>query len=244
MDSVIIRGWKFKNIAGQTFGKVKAVRVVGKTDRGAALWECLCECGRACEFSRERMQAGAFLLCEPCRRKAADDRFREHFWGRVSKSGLFHPVCGQCWEWTGARFRYGYGAQGWKGKNHKAHRIAWELVNGPIPDGMCICHHCDNPPCCNPAHLFLGTMQDNMDDKHAKGRQWYPRPFDPVKGERCHTSKLNEEQVREIRRVYRKWSKTHGTYALAEKYGVSQGNIHSIVTGETWKHLLLSGPSA
>jgi HNH endonuclease len=75
-----------------------------------------------------------------------------------------------CWEWSGARDRYGYGKLRRDTVYWKAHRLAWTLEHGPIPDGMYVCHHCDNPPCVNPAHLFLGTSRDNQLDRVAKGR--------------------------------------------------------------------------
>lgn len=75
-----------------------------------------------------------------------------------------------CWEYQAARSPRGYGTIGVMGKTRRAHRVAWELANGPIPEGLLVCHHCDNPPCCNPAHLFLGTDKDNVADMRAKGR--------------------------------------------------------------------------
>ncbi len=75
-----------------------------------------------------------------------------------------------CWLWQGGRTGKGYGAIGVEGKTKGVHRVAWELVNGPIPDGMLICHHCDIRNCINPEHLFLGTHTDNMQDALKKGR--------------------------------------------------------------------------
>ena len=77
-----------------------------------------------------------------------------------------------CMEWMGSRDELGYGDVGFRGKSTGAHRVAWELKHGPIPHGMCICHHCDNPPCVNPDHLFLGTHRDNAIDRFSKGRDW------------------------------------------------------------------------
>jgi hypothetical protein len=75
-----------------------------------------------------------------------------------------------CREWQGARQPTGYGEITVNGKSATTHRLAWELAHGPIPTGMCVCHHCDNPPCCEPSHLFLGTHKDNMQDAAKKGR--------------------------------------------------------------------------
>lgn len=77
-----------------------------------------------------------------------------------------------CWVYVGPTKQGGYGrfSYGCGGKKKLAHRVAWELANGPIPDGLLVCHSCDNPPCCNPKHLFLGTHQDNKDDAVAKDR--------------------------------------------------------------------------
>jgi len=77
----------------------------------------------------------------------------------------------ECWVWIGRTTDDGYGTLCWKGNDHvRAHRLAWELANGPILEGLWVLHHCDNPPCCNPRHLFLGTAKDNRQDDMRKGR--------------------------------------------------------------------------
>jgi hypothetical protein len=80
------------------------------------------------------------------------------------------PAANGCIEWGASRFPQGYGQIKVNYQNRKAHRVAWELAHGPIPDGLVVCHRCDNPPCCNVDHLFLGTHSDNTRDMHAKGR--------------------------------------------------------------------------
>lgn len=87
----------------------------------------------------------------------------ERFWNKVDKSG-------DCWLWTASKTHQGYGYFRFDGKMCKAHRMAWLLVNGEIPNEMLVCHSCDNPSCVNPEHLWLGTNQENMDDMNKKGR--------------------------------------------------------------------------
>ena len=102
----------------------------------------------------------------PCHRKCSRSHIARSrgFWKRVTLGEL-----DECWKWQGARFPapYDYGHLCY---DRYTHRIAWELTYGPVPDGMQVCHHCDNPPCCNPTHLFLGTQADNMHDRDRKGR--------------------------------------------------------------------------
>ena len=98
---------------------------------------------------------------------------KDRFWGKVEKNGPVpehRPGLGRCWIWLGARIENDYGVVRVNGKNNGAHRISWELTNGPIPEGLWALHHCDNPPCVNPSHLFLGTNTDNQRDCVSKGR--------------------------------------------------------------------------
>lgn len=81
-----------------------------------------------------------------------------------------------CLEWTGRRLRGAHGVIRGATQNEYTHRVAWELANGPIPEGVIVCHHCDNPPCCEPTHLFLGTDADNVADMISKGRAWFQDP--------------------------------------------------------------------
>jgi hypothetical protein len=153
----------------------------------------------------------------------------ERFWMKVNRAGPIHPVHGQCWVWSTGKSRKGYGQFYRGGSSLLAHRTSWELHNGLIPDGLLVCHHCDNPPCVNPAHLFLGTVADNTRDAAAKGRM--------VRGERMHTAKLTADLVIEIRQRHRKSSRTDGVAALAREFGVSSQSILRIIRRRCWKHV-------
>ena len=128
-----------------------------------------------------------------------------------------------CIEWTGARNAQGYGRRGFRGTNWHAHRVAWTEQRGEIPEGMCVLHHCDNPPCVNVDHLFLGTKFDNNMDKITKGRANMPA------GERHFKTTLTQEDVRAIRNS----SATNA--ALVKQYGVVHQTISNIRLGRTWK---------
>ena len=152
--------------------------------------------------------------------KPIAQRFEER-WIPVPWSG--------CWEWTMGRDSKGYGTISFKGQSStRAHRLSWELHRGPIPDGMHVLHKCDNPGCVNPDHLFIGTHDDNMADKAAKGRA------PSMAGEACPVSVLTDEAIDDIRREYA--TGLVKQRELAAKHGVSQTNISSIVRRATWRH--------
>jgi hypothetical protein len=139
----------------------------------------------------------------------------ERFWSKVTKTD-------RCWIWNGGVDKDGYGNFWANRKNNKAHRFSWELENGPVPDGMVVCHTCDTPSCCNPACLFLGTNLDNIHDRHQKGRT--------ASGERAHLAKLTWEQVDMIR------SSKDSNAKLGRQLGGTRQTIRSVRIGETWNH--------
>lgn len=142
------------------------------------------------------------------------------FWSRVEAE----PNTG-CLLWMGMRHVGNYGRVRLNGRLELAHRVAYQLVVGPIPAGLNVLHRCDNPPCCNPAHLFVGTQLDNVRDRDLKGRQAH--------GERSGAARLTAEQVRAIRERYAR--EPVGAHALAREYGVHPSVISCLVSGKTWR---------
>lgn len=147
------------------------------------------------------------------------------FWGKVEEGKI-----DECWEWLAQKIHGGYGAIRIEGKLQMAHRVAWSLVFGLIPEDLYVCHTCDNPSCVNPHHLFLGTPKDNMVDAEKKGRLVHYR------GEQHANSKLTSDSVRYIRRAYP--ASGESLQSLAEQFGVSDTLVHQIVHGIGWEHLL------
>jgi hypothetical protein len=148
------------------------------------------------------------------------------FWSFVSPE----PNSG-CWLWTGTGYSgpRQYGRFSIDGTCTQAHRAAWLIYRGPIPDGVVVCHRCDVAPCVNPDHLFLGTHQDNMRDMVAKGRSDGIRRAN--RGQGCHFSKFSPEQVLRIRADRRPQR------VIAQEYSVRPSSISRIKSGLHWKHL-------
>lgn len=136
-----------------------------------------------------------------------------------------------CWLFTGSLDTSGYGLIGVGGSGNigKAHRESYKIHRGPIPDDMQVCHHCDVRSCINPGHLFLGTLQDNMDDRDRKGRHV------PMPGMMHGMHKLTDDQVRSIKAEYARGGIS--MRALGKKYGVTKFPIQRIINGEGWKHI-------
>lgn len=134
-----------------------------------------------------------------------------------------------CHVWLGSKFESGYGRLKVGGRSYRANRMSWEFANGPIPAGMKICHTCDNPPCVNPAHLFVGTDADNMADMARKGRASKNLTKVYTRGNEHHNAKLTDEQVGELRREYEAGGTSQSR--LAVKFGVSQALVSKIVRG-------------
>lgn len=178
--------------------------------------------------------------------RPTDDQ-RALFWSRVDKNGpVVREGLGKCWIWTGSRIKRGYGtfsihSANWS--NEGAHRVSWVLVGGEIPPGAFVLHSCDNPPCVNPAHLFLGDHAINMADKKRKGRAPGRKTATfPVwlrsDGEFNGRAKLTSAQVIEIRQLYARGVRSR---ELRRMFGISASTIRFIARGETWQDV--GGPT-
>jgi len=151
----------------------------------------------------------------------------DRFWKHVHKTE-------DCWEWTSRLTKKGYGRFAVSQKRLAAHRASWFLHYGPIPEGMFVCHHCDNPKCIRPDHLFLGTHRDNMRDMARKGRAIKGRKGPPRWGQGNPNAKLTEADVLQIRRAYKNGGVTQ--CSLGTLYGVHRTAISDILIGRTWAH--------
>jgi hypothetical protein len=154
----------------------------------------------------------------------ADRAIATRFWSKVEKSDP-----DSCWRWRAGVGSRGYGIFhiGREG-SEAAHRVAYALSTGPVPTGAFVCHSCDNPLCCNPGHLWLGSPKDNAADMAAKGRAASPA------GELNPAHKLTRKQVVEIRK--RHWS-GESQRSIARAFGVHQTNISQICRLMTWPRL-------
>src|SRR3990167_546719 len=138
-----------------------------------------------------------------------------------------YKVVDECWEWQKYIDTQGYGQMQLHGDVVRTHRAAWLLLVGPIPDGMFVCHECDNRRCINPAHLFLGTQDDNMKDAASKGRI--------KRGARHWNAKLTKDKVREIRALAQ--SSRLSNPEIAARYGVTNGTVQAALARRTWRHV-------
>ena len=203
----------------------------------------LCESCYQMAWRRPREQA-AELARERARQhyvQSGDMRRDQiaHFWSRVDKSA-------DCWLWTGAKQR-GYGTFTIDSKSHVAHRFAYELERGPIPDGLEVCHHCDVRACVRPEHLFVATHAENMQDMAAKGRNPVQRTAEHVakmiagltperraRGVQHGNARLDPAKIQFIRA-----SRAAGRSQqwIADQIGVNQTAVSRVLLGQTWRHI-------
>lgn len=231
-----------KSITGQRFGRLLVVRPTGVTDRhGRTQWECVCDCGSTKLAWRGPLVAGDCQSCGCLRsssprmhwkrhRSSVYDRFKQ----KVDRSG--GPDA--CWPWTAARNPDGYGmlrvpleSGGWR--MAMAHKLALEFSGVKIPDGKFALHTCDNPPCCNPKHLYVGDHEQNMRDMVARGRASHHGFTGPL-GEGRYNACLTNEIVRAARARARNGESPS---AIARTVGVNVHTLWNAIRGRTWAHI-------
>lgn len=161
--------------------------------------------------------------CEVDSRTSRAIPLEQRFWKHIQKTEY-------CWLWAGSKDKKGYGRINRNGSPILAHRLSWEIHFGLIPDGLSVLHRCDNPPCCNPEHLFLGDQLENMQDCSRKDRT--------TRGERSASGKLTTAEVTEIRSKYA--AEYISQNQLAEEFGVSPATISEIIRGVIWNHTFAS----
>lgn len=170
----------------------------------------------------------AFKFCSHCTQQFSGPNRALYCSVRCTLESRLLEVKGGCLEWTAARTKEGYGLvvlgahTGWR-RSQKAHRIAYAINVGEIPAGQMVCHACDNPPCCNPDHLFIGTPAENVADKVRKLRQ--------ARGEGVRRHGLTEQMVREIR------ADTRSPGQIARALGVSRTAVANVRRGVSWTHV-------
>lgn len=189
--------------------------------------ECQCGCGLRAPIS-------TYTKKDKGRVKGQPARYCHSHWNHaLSLEELFwqYVTLGapdDCWEWQKNRHAFGHGFLHYRRTEYQAHRVSYELHNGAIPEGLHVLHKCDNPPCCNPNHLFLGTRLDNIEDRTKKGRS--------ARGENVNTARLHTADVLKIRELHRAGI----TCAeLARMYHIGESTARSIVKYRSWKHVPL-----
>jgi hypothetical protein len=209
----VIRNGGGKFCSKRCYGDSKVVKVSRYCD----------QCGTPYSIRRDTFEAGMGRYCsKSCSNRGRALPFAERFWVLVAPADE-----NGCRDWQGARDKDGYGLVTLTGgKQQMAHRAAYELTYGPLGDLKAL-HTCDRPPCCEPAHLFKGTHQDNSDDKITKKRHRF--------GERHPFAKLTEGAVRKIRADY---ADGIPMAMLADEHNVAIGAIWSVVVGRTWKDVV------
>jgi hypothetical protein len=204
---------------------VRACRHCGKMFQKT--WPAQVFCGAECQKHDDRIPVLKQKSCRHCRKQFLPTGTSEKYcslpcalWSRIDIRGP-----NDCWNWTAA-LSVGYGEFGFNNKRLPAHKVSYLLSVGNINDGLHVCHQCDNRACCNPAHLFLGTHQDNMRDAFNKNRTAH--------GSRNGMSKITEDQVLQIRELV---SQGATARSIAARFGISENYASDVAAGARWKRV-------
>lgn len=190
---------------------------------------CHCGCGEKTNLARDTMPKRGMVKGEPNKFIAGHQSrtdTKSRFWSKVEKRSDT-----DCWPWMAAVRRpdEGYGAFWLNNRHQPSSRVAWMLTFGDIPEGLQALHKCDNPRCCNPGHLFLGTNLENNADKVAKNRHAF--------GSKNGFSILTESDVVEIRKLKPDKSFREHSFLIAERFNIKPGTVTDVWRGDSWKHV-------
>ena len=201
----------------------------GLKDTSLPQWTCN-RCGHTWRSKLKHQPVGCAKCYSDCWNRPRRQKPEERFWTYVEKAA-------SCWRWKGGHNRLGYGKCRLGAITTGAHRAAYQLTHGQIPQGLWVLHRCDVPDCVNPEHLFLGTAQDNTDDMWQKGRG-SRQPRTSLPGEKNPSAKLTEAEVKKIRKQYAvlipNATKLATEDALSQQFKVSKSQIRNIITGKNW----------
>lgn len=165
---------------------------------------------------------------QACHRARPRPTLEDRLWAKVD---VRNPD--ECWEWQGAKLEAGYGVIWRDGQQVSVHRVVCELTHGPLNDSEVACHSCDNPPCCNPSHIFTGTHADNTRDMMAKGRAGFT-------GERHYAARVSDELVAE---ACNRYLRGEGSLTkIATEYGVHYTTLQGWLNGKSRRHAMPSSP--
>jgi|SRR5579883_2888759 len=197
---------RFQDLTGKTFGRWTVLGCAGLRGKDYR-WRCRCACGAEREVFGGNLTRGGSKSCGCIRQPPLSQRL----WSRIARGD-------GCWEWQGAKTAFGYGKLGVRGKYLDAHRLVYEMTYGPVPDGLWVLHRCDNPGCCRPDHLYLGTPGDNAQDRTRRDRAG---------------RKLNNAKAGAIKR---RRAAGESAASLAREFGVTRRVIELIVNGKAFRY--------
>lgn len=215
---------------GYRSGKLVTLEKVQKSCKNpykSAKWLCRCDCGN------EKVTLETSLYNQMVKSCGCHDYKNKNIFGMENYEELIKDKISKnvyidsndCWLWTASKHKQGYGNLNFRKIPSLAHRVSWTVYKGEIPCGMNVCHKCDNPSCCNPEHLFLGTQLDNVVDCKNKNRFTRNIP-------KTRRTKLNYDQVKEIKKMF---SEGISRKKIQEKFDVGQTCVAKILTGKSWQ---------